>query len=179
MLAHSQDTTYFGVARVRHLTACTLEVGPLQGQHANRPKELPVLPQLQGLSLCAEDVGRKILLSVVAQTCEMSHLHAPTFPAAPTASTQTSRRVHSSRETGRSRLNQKDGEAFSLVRKSGRRGPGLQAGATSPFASPHQIVVIWPGDLYVPHAGERSAPERNSALPWSWRSGHQRRSICR
>jgi hypothetical protein len=99
----------------------------LQGQHAtNRPEELPVLPQFEGLSLCAQNIGRKITLPVFAPTCEMSHLHAPTFPAAPTASTQTSRRVHSSHETGRSRLGQKEGEAFSLV--------GGSRGACSPWS---------------------------------------------
>jgi hypothetical protein len=102
--------------RERHLTTYTLEIGPLQGQHAtNRPKELPVLRQLQGLHLCSQDIVGKASCPLFAPTCEMPYLHAPTFPAAPAGSTQTSRRVRSSLETGRSRLNQKDGEAFSLV----------------------------------------------------------------
>src|ERR1700675_282833 len=86
----------------------------------NRLKELPVLWELQGLRLYSQDIMGKSSRRFLAPTCEMPHLHAPTFPAPPAASTQTSRRVHSSRETGRSRLNQKDGEAFSLV--GGSRG---------------------------------------------------------
>ena len=87
----------------------------MKGQHAtNRPKELPVLRQLQGLRLHPEDILGKSPYSAFAPTCQMPRLYATSRPAAPAASPQASRRGYSAYENGPSRFGQEDGETCGL-----------------------------------------------------------------
>jgi hypothetical protein len=85
----------------RHLATCTLQVlACRQGKHAtNRPKELPVLRQLQGLHLHSQNIVGTASYPVLAPPCEMPHLHAPSFQAPLCASGHASRRVQGACET--------------------------------------------------------------------------------